>query len=312
MPITGLHSFGLTVPDATVADGYYRDFGLRTAERGATLAARCEGRDQDQILISEARHKRLTWVAFSVEPGSLPELSRQVSAAGYARTDGPADGPADGMDGHWFRDPDGLPVLLSEGDQVRPRPYPPLPVNSDGGYPRTDQPRWLQVRDTPGPAPRRLGHVIKYCPDIPAAERFYLGALGLRLADSMSDRLSFWHCGQGDHHIFGVSASPAPGLHHASFEVANGDEIATGASHMAERGHRDQWGLGRHTFGSNLFTYIKDPWGSWTEYFTDIDQVTCAWQGRHWEIAESGSAVWGPPMPADFHRNTEIPGQGER
>lgn len=306
MPITGLHSFGLDVPDAEVADHYYGDFGLRTAVRGNTLAARCEGRDQDQILIAEARHKRLTWVAFCVEPGSLDELSRRVVAAGYARV----DGPDTDRDGHWFRDPDGLPVRLSEEEPAKPRPYPPVPLNTDGSYPRTDRARWLEVRDAGAPAPRRLGHLIKYCPDIPAAERFYLGALGLQLADSTAGRLSFWHCGQGDHHIFGVGASEAPGLHHASFEVANFDEIAQGAGHMAERGHRDQWGLGRHTFGSNLFTYIKDPWGSWTEYFSDIDQVTCAWQGRRWEIVESGAAVWGPPMPADFHRNTEIPGAG--
>jgi len=303
MPITGLHSFGLDVPDAGIADRYYSDFGLRTAERGDTLVARCAGRDQDQLQIREARRKRLTWVAFSIEPGSLDELSRRVTAAGYART----DGPDTGADGHWFRDPDGTPVRLSEEEQAKPRPYAPLPLNVDGAYPRTDRARWLEVRDGGTPSPRRLGHVIKYSPDIERAERFYLGALGLELSDSMAGRLSFWHCGQGDHHIFGVGASQAPGLHHASFEVANVDEIATGAGHMAERGHQDQWGLGRHTFGSNLFAYIKDPWGSWTEYFADIDQITCAWQARRWSPAESGSAVWGPPMPADFHRNTEIP-----
>jgi catechol-2,3-dioxygenase len=303
MPVNGLHSFGLDVPDAEVAARYYSEFGLRTAERGGTLLARCAGRDQDQLQIREARRKRLTWVAFSVEPGSLDELSRRLVAAGYPRT----DGPDTGADGHWFRDPDGTPVRLSEEEPAKSRPYQPLPLNVDGAYPRTNRARWLEVRDAAAPSPRRLGHVIKYSPDIPRAERFYLGALGLRLSDSMAGRLSFWHCGQGDHHIFGVGASQAPGLHHASFEVANVDEIARGAGHMAERGHRDQWGLGRHTFGSNLFTYIKDPWGSWTEYFADIDQITCAWQGREWTRAESGSAVWGPPMPADFHRNTEEP-----
>ena len=298
MPITGLHSFGLDVPDAEVADRYYSDFGLRTAERDGTLVARCAGRDQDELLIREAERKRLTWVAFAVEPGSLDELSRAVVAAGYARVDGPdTAAPDTGTDAHWFRDPDGLLVRLSEDQQAKPRPYAPLPLNVDGAYPRTDRARWLEVRDAGAPSPRRLGHVIKYSPDIDRAERFYLGALGLQLSDAMAGRLSFWHCGQGDHHIFGVGASQGPGLHHASFEVANFDEIAQGAGHMAARGHRDQWALGRHTFGSNLFTYVKDPWGSWTEYFTDIDQITCAWQPRRWTLAESGSAVWGPPMP---------------
>jgi catechol-2,3-dioxygenase len=304
MPITGLHSLGLDVPDAEVADRYYSNFGLETAERDNTLVARCAGRDQDQVLVKEAGRKRLSWVSFCVEPGSLDELSRRVVAAGYPRT----DGPDTGTDGHWFRDPDGTPVRLTEAEPAKPRPCQPLPMNVDGSYPRTDRARWIEVRDAPAPSPRRLGHAIKYSPDLDRAERFYLGALGLQLADSMTGRVSFWHCGQGDHHMFGVSVSQGPGLHHTSFEVANFDEIAKGAGHMAEQGHRDQWGLGRHTFGSNFFTYIKDPWGSWTEYFADMDQVTCAWQPRRWTPAESGSAVWGPPMPADFHRNTELPG----
>lgn len=303
MPIVGLHSFGLDVPDVEVADRYYSDFGLRTAEQGDVLVARCDGRDQDQVLIKEAARKQLTWAAFCVEPGSLDELSRRVVAAGHPRI----DGPDTGVDGHWFEDPDGLPVRLTETPPAEARPYEALPWNVDGAYPRTDQARWLDVRDAAAPRPRRLGHVIKYSPDLDRAERFYLGALGLRLSESLSGRLSFWHCGQGDHHIFGASASRGPGLHHSSFEVANIDEIGLGASHMNERGHTEQWGLGRHTFGSNLFVYVKDPWGSWTEYFSDIDQITCAWQGRRWELGEAGSSVWAPPMPEDFHRNTERP-----
>jgi hypothetical protein len=41
------------------------------------------------------------------------------------------------------------------------------------------------------------------------------------------------------------------------------------------------------------------------DHFSDIDQVTSGWQGRRWEPAEAGSAVWSPPMPRDFHLNTE-------
>jgi catechol-2,3-dioxygenase len=301
VPITGLLSHGLEVPDLEVADSYFSDFGLLTGERGETLVARCDGRDQDQIVVTEAGRKQLAWAAFSVEPGSLDELSRQVVAAGYPRI----DGPEAAGEGHWFRDPDGLPVLLSEAVQAGARDYTALPWNMGGQYPRTDHDRWLDVRAATAPKPRRLGHVIKYSPDLDRAERFYIGALGLHLSESLNGRLSFWHCGSGDHHIFGASASRGPGLHHSSFEVSDIDEIAMGAHHMAERGHVDQWGLGRHTFGSNLFVYFKDPWGSWTEYFSDIDQITRAFQGRRWEVGEAGSAVWAPPMPKDFHRNVE-------
>lgn len=299
MSIIGLHSFGLEVPDAVEADRYYSDFGLQTEERDDTLVARCKGRSQDQILMTEAKRKHLAWVAFSVEPGSLDELTRRVEAKGFRQI----DGPANGGEGSWFEDPDGLPVRLSEAPLARPRAYESESWNMNGEYPHTDHARWLEI--TGEPRPRRLGHVIKYSPDLDRAESFYLGALGLHLSESLNTRLSFWNCGSGDHHIFGASASRGPGLHHASFEVADFDEIGLGAYHMAERGHADQWGLGRHTFGSNLFVYVKDPWGSWTEYFSDIDQITCAWQARRWKLGEAGAAVWGPPMPKDFHLNTE-------
>lgn len=301
MPITALHSFGHAVPDLAVAEQYYAQFGLATTVRDNSLVVSCTGRDQDQILVTEAARKRLGWVAFTVAPGSLAEMTRALESGGNRQI----DGPQVGGDGNWFADPDGMPVRLSEAPVAEWRDYEPRTWNMNGTSARVDDPRWLEVRDAPPPQPRRLGHVIKYCPDLDQAESFYVGALGLRLSDSLTGRVSFWNCGTGDHHIFGVSASPGPGLHHSSFEVADFDEIATGACHMADCGHREQWGLGRHTFGSNLFVYVKDPWGSWTEYFSDIDQVTSDWQGRKWEPAEAGSAVWSPPMPGDFHLNTE-------
>ena len=67
------------------------------------------------------------------------------------------------------------------------------------------------------------------------------------------------------------------------------------AQRLAEAGFVDQWGLGRHTVGSNLFTYVRDPWGSWIEYYADMDQITPDWKGRSWGV---GASVWGPPMPA--------------
>jgi catechol 2,3-dioxygenase-like lactoylglutathione lyase family enzyme len=228
-------------------------------------------------------------------------MTRTLEAAGHRQIDGPEVGGA----GNWFTDPDGMPVRLSEATLAPWRGYDNLVWNMNGVTSRVDEARWLAVRDAPPPRPRRLGHVIKYSPDLDRAEAFYMGALGLKLSESLSGRLSFWNCGPGDHHIFGVSASRGPGLHHSSFEVADFDEIAGGAGHMAECGHRQQWGLGRHTFGSNLFVYVKDPWGSWTEYFSDMDQITDNWQARRWALGEAGSSVWAPPMPKEFHLNVE-------
>jgi catechol 2,3-dioxygenase len=97
----------------------------------------------------------------------------------------------------------------------------------------------------------------------------------------------------------------APG-HHASFQVGSVDEIAMGAVRMAERGWQPGWGLGRHVIGSNFFFYLRDPWGSFSEYYFDLDYIpeTCAWEPRDFP-PEDSLYVWGPPCPADFGENKE-------
>jgi catechol-2,3-dioxygenase len=297
MPIIGLRGFGLEVPDISVAATFYADFGLESHEREAHLILRCRGRDQDQIVVSEGPSKRLTWISFSVEPGSLDQLSRLVEGHRHPR----ADGPVVAGDGQWFRDPDGLPIHLTEAPLAKYRSYVPMLTNTDDHYSRVDTAYWQSITDVP--CPRRLGHVIKYTADIDRTEQFYLDILGLRLSDRLIGRISLWNAGHGDHHIFGAIPRKGSGLHHASFEVANIDEIGHGAQHMKELGHGKAWGPGRHTFGSNLFVYIQDPWGSWSEYFADMDRVTPDWKGTTWNTGSA--AVWGPPMPADFHANVE-------
>src|SRR5207245_4510643 len=55
-----------------------------------------------------------------------------------------------------------------------------------------------------------------------------------------------------------------------------------GAAKMQEAGWQPGWGLGRHVIGSNFFYYIRDPWGSFAEYFHDLDYIPehCAWEPR--------------------------------
>jgi catechol 2,3-dioxygenase len=101
-------------------------------------------------------------------------------------------------------------------------------------------------------------------------------------------------------------ASSAPGFHHGSFQVGSVDEIATGAVRMADRGWQPGWGLGRHVIGSNFFYYIRDPWGSFAEYYYDLDCIPedCAWVARDFP-PEDSLYLWGPPVPADFGENKE-------
>ncbi len=159
---------------------------------------------------------------------------------------------------------------------------------------------WVEV------APRKLGHVLLFTPDIDRQVRFYTQLLGLKLSDRSRQIIAFLRCNT-DHHTLALLTSPGPGFHHGSFQVGSVDEISMGAMRMANRGWQPGWGLGRHVIGSNLFYYIRDPWGSFAEYYFDLDYIPegCAWEPRDFP-PEDSLYVWGPPVPEDFGENREL------
>ena len=133
--------------------------------------------------------------------------------------------------------------------------------------------------------------------------QFYTEVLGLRVSDRIhGDLVTFLNAGPGDHHIFGFIASTHPGFHHSSFEVPSIDAIALGADRMRSRGRDPGWGLGRHTIGSNFFHYNPVPWGSWIEWFSDIDQIDDCWVAGDWDVPPH---LWGAPPPQTFLANLE-------
>jgi catechol 2,3-dioxygenase len=153
--------------------------------------------------------------------------------------------------------------------------------------------------------PRRLGHVLFFTPDPAAAERFYTGVLGFKVSDRVPGLLSFLRCST-DHHNLAFAKSSRRGFHHASYEVGSFDEVGMGGMWMHARGWEQGWGLGRHAIGSNVFYYVRDPWGSYAEYFSDIDYIPedADWQPRAWDVKHA-VYCWGPDMPRDFIENKE-------
>jgi len=131
---------------------------------------------------------------------------------------------------------------------------------------------------------------------------FYTQVLGLRVSDTIHGLVTFLNSGAGDHHVFGFIASTHRGFHHASFEVPSIDAIAVGADRMRAKGRDAGWGIGRHTIGSNFFHYNPDPWGSWIEWFSDIDQIDDCWVANDWDVPPH---LWGAPPPETFLANRE-------
>jgi hypothetical protein len=75
---------------------------------------------------------------------------------------------------------------------------------------------------------------------------------------------------------------------------------------MADKGYTEGWGLGRHVIGSNYYHYVRDPWGSWAEYSTDIDYIPADhdWTAVDHDLRDALS-LWGPHPPPDFVVNAE-------
>ena len=296
--ISGLHHYALEVPDLGEADGFLRDFGLETAEKDGSLVAQCPGRAQEQVRLLEAPAKRLHHVSFTLRPGTADRTREALDRAVAARIEPPGGASEDGL---WVRDPDGTAVQLLDEAPAPPRAVAEVHTNAGASHQRIGTALWRDV--TSDVMPRRLGHTLFFTAQPQVMTEFYTNVLGLRVSDRIhGGMVTFLNAGPGDHHIFGFIASTHPGFHHASFEVPSVDAIALGADRMRSRGRAAGWGLGRHTIGSNFFHYNPDPWGSWIEWFSDIDQVDDSWVAGDWDVPPH---LWGGPPPQTFLANLE-------
>lgn len=303
--IRNLQHLALAVPDVEASRKFYETFGLIGSVRGGSVVMRCDGRDQDQVILVEGAKRRTHHLSFGIAAADLPAMAASLDARGVTLLDPPYPGAPEGL---WLRDPDGTLVNLQPAAAQPIGGFAPTLVNSPGDY------RRVGLRGAPSSdlraRPRRLGHVLLFTPDVLRMTRFYTELLGMRLSDTVAgDMLAFIRCaGDSDHHVLALAHSDRPGFHHASFEVGSLDEIMCGVARLAESGYRPAWGLGRHVVGSNFFYYIRDPWNGMAEYFWDIDFVPgdMTWQVHDW-APKDGFFLWssGGPPPADFVQNFE-------
>lgn len=297
--VHSLDHFALWVPDAGIGADFYRDFGLTcTAGKSAVQIGAVDG---PAGFLYEGPRKRLHHLTFGIDSDALDALKGRLESEGIAILDPPRELDGEDAGGLWFGDPDGnlIQLVIARRRSPRHKSQMNVPVASEGerGAPE----------DAGDVRPRRLGHALLFSPDVLRLVTFYERVLGLRLSDRSGDLVAFLHTPHGsDHHIIAFGKSDRPGFHHASFELEGIDKIGMAAMRMGEKGHREGWGFGRHYIGSNYFHYVRDPWGSFAEYFCDIDYIPA---GRAWEArdvpSERALFVWGPPPPAYFFENIE-------
>ncbi|WP_321967844.1 VOC family protein [Burkholderia cepacia] len=304
--IRSLLHIGMTVPELETGRAFYELFGLDARADGDDLVFRCRGRAQDQLRLMAGPKKKLSYLSLGTNESGMPTLLHKLETAGVPVLNSPF--PLD-LDGIWFQDPHGdwLNVQVAEPAASSLTPSPA--VNSPGRYARIGE-RACDVSSLSKQArPRRLGHVIKFTPDVDRSVDFYTHVLGMKVTDRAHDVLAFLRgSAGGDHHLVAFAKSSHVGLHHMSFEVGDIDEIELGAQKLLRAGYKDGFGLGRHVGGSNYFHYIRDPWNSLAEYFWDIDVIPEndeGWQPMDVDPQQI-TAVWSTtPPPPDFVQNFE-------
>ena len=306
-PIVRVHDVlypRLRAPDLDRMERFLVDFGMVTAERTPrALYMRGAGPHHHLHVTELGERAGLVGFAFLVtDVRDLDRLSRCEGASDVHAIDEPGGGRRVTL-----TDPHGFVVEVVHGVESADRDAPEsLPLNLGS---RVERARAVK-RMAPGPSRlHRLGHLGINTPDVDATFAWYHHHFGLLKSDVVAlggmEFAQFCRCDRGsqltDHHTLLIARahSDRPSLNHASWEVRDLDDIWLGHGALAGKGHRHHWGVGRHTLGSQIFDYWRDPWGQVHEHFTDGDLLDASHAtGVHGPL-DAGSQ-WGPQIPPDF------------
>ena len=307
MPVLGPRSLALEVPSLDEGIRFYESAGLRVEKTNDAAAFFCQNQLHESITLVCGVEKRLHHIALRAD--GLDVIADLANSHGGTIIPGP---PGFDPNGLWITDPHGMRIHLVE-DPAEDVQAPPkvFEINAPNRLVRRGRSAMRPRRTHSGPTPLRLGHILVFTPDVMRSVDFMTGALGMGLADYAQDTIAFC-CARvnSEHHVVAFAKSEGIGFHHASFQLSDPDEVGRAGRDLAEKAGRGDWGFGRHTIGSNFFHYIQDPWGSWFEYYSDMDYIDdhARWNPTNYDLQDS-LANWGPPVPKDFVRNYEVFGR---
>ncbi len=293
MSLHRLLGFRAAVADPDALAAYYGEMGLTgDATSGYT------GSDGGAVVVlDEAPVRRLVSVDLGcADVGDLDDVRRRLEAGGASPTSG----------GDWVSavDPASQVVftVLVAPPEADGAPSTLVTPNAPGATPRVNA-RAPAVFDRPRP-PRRLGHLVIGTPDLAATRDFLVGGIGCKISDEFEGIIAFLRCST-DHHNIGLVGSPVPLLQHYSWECDDIDHVGHTATalYAADPG-RHSWGIGRHFAGSNFYWYLRDPAGSFVEFYSDMDRINDdeVWdtRGRTPFDLEHVANAWGPNLPLEF------------
>jgi catechol 2,3-dioxygenase-like lactoylglutathione lyase family enzyme len=292
-------------PDLEVMERFLLDFGLSRAVRtGPALYMRAAGTEPYVHITEPGESSQGIGVGLLAQSESdLDRLAQRCGTRVLANAE-PRGGKIVTV-----IDPNGLRVDLLHGGERAP----PLKTRSPLSLNTISEHRRLIQRQRPEPGPShvmRLGHVVLKVRNYRESLDFYASLFGFRISDTYYGEtpdhpiMAFLHCGLGarytDHHTIAIAEIPGGGFEHSAFEVIDWDDVALGHHHLASKGYRHSWGIGRHVEGSQVFDYWRDPFGNKIEHWTDGDLVNDEYVPQHHRFEPTAIAQWAPPMSPEF------------
>lgn len=297
------------VPDLDKMEQFLTDFGMVRAERTANrLFMRGHG---DQAFITAVEKGEPEFVAPGFIVNSMAELEAATKIAGASGIED-IDGPGGGKRVR-LRAPDGYRIDIVFGQQK----VAPLAVRDPLAVNFAMQKQRVGSLQRPAIEPAkvfRIGHCVLKFTQADEGVAWFRDNLGmlvtdrLHLPDNPAVTLgTFLRCNRGsapaDHHtILCLQKMPEEPVkvHHSSYEVQDPDAVQIGHYWLKTKGWNNEWGVGRHLLGSQVFDYWRDPWGHMFEHYADGDLLDDKAVPGDYPATQENLAQWGPEVTPTF------------
>ncbi len=291
-------------PDLDQQATFFKDFGFLIAEHSSErLYVNGTGPTPYFLVVEKSAKPDFLGVAF--------ELTSREDLEALAAHDGlqiePAEGPGGGERVR-LTDPNGFSVdaLYGRAQGTQQPMRKAQPHNTPTKKSRINQGQRGPVSP---PDVMRLGHVVVMTPDFEGSMAWYQKRFGIIPTDvlCLSDGtpvLAFNRCDRGetpaDHHSIVFATFPVKGYDHSAYEVHDLDAVGLGQQMLKQKGHKHEWGIGRHILGSQIFDYWSDQDGHKFEHFADGDVFTSDYETGYHPMTSQGLYQWGADFPPDF------------
>jgi len=295
----------LNRPDVVESCTYFEDFGL-TVDRKTSDRAYLYGikDNRHSVIINKGPSKYEGFSVLASSRNDLEILSKTLNLP-VEKND-----PIRGGDKVTLRDPDGFMVEVVWGlHPIKSASYAKNAMfNKATKKERINTPALLEVKPTPV---QKLGHTVNAVTRFHTSLEWYQNTLGLIVSDFQVVKdepipmMCFFRFDKGDtptdHHSIAIVGGVEIKNEHTAFEVEDLDDVATGGEWLKRRGYSHLWGIGRHTLGSQIFDYWRDPEDHVFEHYTDGDLYDASQPTGYHYFTKNAQHQWGPSVPKDFY-----------